>query len=374
MLDHFVHRRRYLTEEELIEINALCSALPGPSSTQTLAAVGYKLGGPLLSVLALLVWVLPASVLMTMVAFIYVYAQKLSFNLQFLRFLQPIATGFILVAAIRLGKNVLKTPLSWFIMVGVAILTTLFRSPYLIPVMLFSGGILAFAFSRELEGTRAMVIKPNWKPFFVWLSILIVLAIVGSVTQWRWVLLFENTYRNGSLVFGGGQVLIPMMFEQFVHFKHYLSEQDFLTGYGIAQAIPGPVFSFTSFLCGVSLFNLYHSNALLLAGAAVGMVGIFMPGIFFIFFVYPIWNQIKHSRGVSKSLLGINSAATGLIVSAFLVFFNQSPFKVGSTDWTTDLVVICSVVVMQLMLKIASHFIVALGIGAGIIVALMQIA
>lgn len=374
MLDHFVHRRRYLTEDELIEINALCSALPGPSSTQTLAAVGYKLGGPLLSVLALLVWVLPASILMTMVAFIYVYAQKLSFNLQFLRFLQPIATGFILVAAIRLGKNVLKTPLSWFIMIGVAILTTLFRSPYLIPAMLFSGGILAFAFSRELEGTKAMVIKPNWKPFFVWLGILILLAIVGSVTQWRWVLLFENTYRNGSLVFGGGQVLIPMMFEQFVHFKHYLSEQDFLTGYGIAQAIPGPVFSFTSFLCGVSLFNLYHSNTLLIAGAAVGMVGIFMPGIFFIFFVYPIWNQIKHSRGVSKSLLGINSAATGLIVSAFLVFFNQTPYKMGSGDWITDSIVIISVVIMQLMLKIASHFIVALGIGAGIIVALMQIA
>ncbi len=368
MLDLFVRRRKYLTKEEFLEINALCSALPGPSSTQTVAAIGYQIGGVSLAATSLLIWVLPASILMTLIALIYVHVERLNWDLSFLQFLSPIATGFIAVAAIRLGKGNWKTPLAIIITVLVATANVWFRSPYLIPFSLLLSGFISFKFSRELENTEKIVnLKISWRYLFAWAGLFVLLALLGNLLGERSLLILQNNYQYGSLVFGGGQVLIPIMFEHFVHFKHYVSETEFLTGYGIAQGVPGPVFSFSSFISGVSLYNETQSNWWLIIGGLAGMIGIFAPGIFFILFTFPIWNQIKRSRGVAKSLLGLNAAALGLIISAFLIFCKSIVFQGDQTNIFLNCAIVVAVVVAQLFLRMASHYIVALGILAGIL-------
>ncbi|PSR06211.1 MAG: chromate transporter, partial [Bacteroidetes bacterium SW_10_40_5] len=147
---------------------------------------------------------------------------------------------------------------------------------------------------------------------------------LGAITQAKSVLLFENTYRYGSIIFGGGQVLIPMMYEQFVLYKNYLTSQEFLAGYGIVQALPGPVFSFSTYVGGMSIKNLGTFGHIL--GSLIGTVGIFLPGTLLIFFVAPIWESLKKYAFIKKSLEGINAAAAGMVAAAAYILFDSIGF------------------------------------------------
>lgn len=367
-LEQLSNKRKYISEEELLELNALCQMLPGPTSTQTITSVGFKLGGPFLAFMTLMIWIAPATILMSLAAAIYVFFEKKSIDTQFLIYLQPLAIGFIGAAAVRLSNSVVKNKALLFILIGVSAISLFIRSPYLIPLVLLAGGLISRRFNKQFMLQRPIEFKIRMANFYLWLSILIVLAIAGAITQYPWVLLLENFYRYGSLVFGGGQVLIPMLFEQLVHFKGYLSEHDFFTGYGIAQAVPGPVFAFCSFLATVSLYKIYSSFWVFLLGPIIGAVGIFLPGTFFIFFVYPIWNQLKKLVIVRKSIDGVNAAACGLIISAALLFTKHlvetNPL---SDDIIINLSIIGITILLQTKVKIPANFLVALAIGAGVI-------
>jgi len=130
-------------------------------------------------------------------------------------------------------------------------------------------------------------------------------------------LLFENFYRYGSLVFGGGQILLPMMYEHFVASRQYLTTDQFLIGYGLAQGVPGPVFSLAAYMGGLVL----QSKGVLyvLLGALIGTVAIFTPGALLIFFVYPVWDDVKRMPRIQAALQGVQVAAVGLIVTAVVL-------------------------------------------------------
>jgi chromate transporter len=129
----------------------------------------------------------------------------------------------------------------------------------------------------------------------------------------------ENFYRNGSLIFGGGQVLIPLLYTEFVEFKDYLSSEEFLTGYAAVQAVPGPVFSFTSYIGALSMREYGIGGEIL--GSVIATVGIFLPGTFFIFFVIKFWDQLKKFRIVRASIEGINAASSGMVIAAAFLLF-----------------------------------------------------
>lgn len=107
--------------------------------------------------------------------------------------------------------------------------------------------------------------------------------------------LFENFYRNGIFIFGGGQVLVPMMFTEFVQMKHYLSQTDFLSGFAFQQVLPGPTFSFTSY---VGALGMKHGGYGILGQATGGLLavlGINLPGLILVLFIVPFWNDLKRS-------------------------------------------------------------------------------
>jgi chromate transporter len=133
--------------------------------------------------------------------------------------------------------------------------------------------------------------------------------------------LFENFYRNGSLVFGGGQVLTPMLYTEFVQFapKRYLTSQEFLSGYGLVQALPGPVYSFSSFIGALSMREFGTGGEVI--GAVAAAAGVFLPGTFLIFFMIRIWDSLKSFRAIRASLEGILAANTGLVAAAALTLF-----------------------------------------------------
>lgn len=353
-----VVKRNYITEGELKDLNSLCNMLPGPTSTQTITAIGYKLGGPALAFATLGIWVLPATVLMGLVAFVFYTFDLSNPKLTFLKYIQPMAVGFIIYAAYKINGLFVKRTHHWVLMILAATAAILSETPFIFPALLVIGGLVSNYINRSDYYDVKPIKNIKWSNFILFLSVFLGAALWGGISKWTPVLLFENTYRYGSIVFGGGHVLIPMMFNQFVEFKHYLTSNEFLAGVGILQAIPGPVFSFATFTGAMSLKTMGAPGMLL--GGIIGTVGIFLPGILLIFFIYPIWDQIKNFSPVKNAIEGINATSAGLVIaSAYLLF---KPVEVTEMN----MLVLLGTLFILLTTKIPNPVIVLLCIFAGL--------
>jgi chromate transporter len=356
-LDLLVAQRRYLTEAELMELTALCQLLPGPTSTQTITAIGYKIGGPNLAYLTLLIWCLPAVLLMTAAGIGAFYVQQNGGSLGFTRYIQPMAVGFLIVAGYRIGLKVIHNRTGLVLAIVSALAAYAFRSPFMTPIVILVGGLTTSIQYRQHEKMEAQPMRIQWANFFLWLGVLAVAAGVGAITQSLPVRLFENFYRNGSLVFGGGQVLTPILYNEFVAFKHYVSREEFLSGLGLVQAMPGPVFAFASYIGALAMRAEGLQGQLL--GSLVATVGIFLPGTFLIFFVYRFWDQLKRHRPVRASLDGINAASTGLTAASAIILFEPM-----APHWPFVAVVLGTILLLELT-KIPPYALILGGLGLG---------
>jgi chromate transporter len=313
-LDRLVKKRAYLTEEELFEIQALCSVLPGPTSTQMITAIGLKRGGASLAYLTLFIWITPAVLIMTLAA----YGMTFLRNNSILHYVLPVGIGLILQAGWYMAKKVITGPMYVIILLVTLFLGIAFHSPYIFPLVLVLGGIVSSLNYKDFpRQTKHKFVIP-WANFHLYWGFLLFLALLGHFTEYFPIRLFENFYRNGSLVFGGGHILAPVLYTEFVEFKQLISSDAFLTGMALSQTLPGPVFAFTSYL-GVLLMKDYGLLGEL-AGSLIGALGIFLPGTFLIFFVFRIWGQLKQYRFIRASLAGIQAASVGLTLVAVFTF------------------------------------------------------
>ena len=364
LLKKMVKERAYLTEEDLMELNALCQILPGPTSTQTITAIGYKIGGPLLAYLTLMVWLIPAFCIMTTVGLLMSHFDEMNKSVEFTKFLQPMAVGFVAYAAYVISTKIVKTYEAGAIMIISAILSFMMKSPYIFPFLLLGSGALTAIKFKEQTIEPHTKFKVDWSNFILWVVVFLVIAVVGHFTNLLPIRLLENFYRNGSLIFGGGQVLIPLLYTEFVEFKDYLSSEEFLTGYAAVQAVPGPVFSFTAYI-GVLSMREYGIGGEIL-GSILASIGIFLPGTFFIFFVIKFWEQLKKYRIVRASIEGINAASSGMVIAAaFLLFQPLEPNFI-------NMGMIISTFLALLFTKIPPPLIILTGLIAGLIFTYIQ--
>jgi len=342
MMKTFVHRRRDVTEEELMDYNSFCQLLPGASSTQTLTLIGYKRGGVPLAVLTLIIWILPACVLMGGFSFLLEYINEKTLKTDVFKFVQPMTVGFLLYAAIKAFKISIHNTITHVIMfVGAIVTFFLFKTPWIFPILIVAGGFVTNLSSKRIPQKEEPRKKIKWGN--IWLfAIIFLLAGAGSEiarrNDWpnrRPITLFENTYRFGSLVFGGGQVLIPMMYEQFVSRSQSqkliqrnpnfikVDKEDFYTGAAIVRAIPGPVFSVAAFMGGIALKDGGHDRQVL--GIVIGSIAIFLPSALLVLFFYPIWHNMKKYATVYRALEGINAVVVGILISSTLYMSKDIP-------------------------------------------------
>ncbi|MFN3446467.1 MAG: chromate transporter, partial [Bacteroidia bacterium] len=317
-------------------------------------------GGPGLAFLTLAVWVLPASLLMLGFALLLSLLDITNPKLGFLKYLQPMAVGFIIYAAYQIKNLFVKRTHHWVLMILAAALAIVSETPLVFPLLLLVGGFV----STQINKANYRDVKPIknilWKNFLLFIGVFLLAALLGALTKNKAFLLFENTYRFGSIVFGGGHVLIPMMYNQFVEFKHYLEPNTFLAGVGILQAIPGPVFSFSTYAGAMALNDWGVMGQVL--GGAIGTIAIFLPGILLIFFVYPIWTQVKNYSPIKNAIEGINATSAGLVLaSAYLLF---KPVEVNEPN----MLVLLGTLFLLLTTKIPSPLLVILCIAAGFII------
>lgn len=358
--DQMVVKKDYLREEELVELIALCSILPGPTSTQTIVAIGYKTGGPLLALLTMLVWALPVLTIMSLLSFLYLFLDRLNVSQEGLRYIGPMAVGFIIVAAFRIGKKVIidKTSLLLLLMGGIT--TYFIRDPWIFPLVLILGGVVSVMTSDEKNMWNRIKISPPWPYLTAFATFAIGSLVAVMIWDNRILQLFERFYRYGYLVFGGGQVVVPVMHSELVDINHFLTNQEFLTGYGLVQGLPGPMFSFSAYAGGMATRG--GSSLTQVFGSIAGGIGIFLPGLLLIYFIYPIWENLKKIRGIKVSLKGINAVAGGLISVSAIILMQKSGFMID------NLIVTLLTVALLLSRKLPTPLIVILVLIAGFLI------
>lgn len=333
MMKTFVHQRKDLTEEELMEYNGFCQLLPGASSTQTLTLIGYKRGGIPLAILTLLIWILPACILMGGVSFLLDYFDDMGFKVGVFKFIQPMAIGFIAYSTFRIYGIAVHNTITTVITIIATVATFLaFKSPWIFPSLIVAAGIATNFSDRRIPQKGVPPKKIKWGNILIFFAVFGLagyLSETASSQNWKDrkpINLFENAYRFGSLVFGGGDVLMPLMYEQYVtrpatkrvqETKREvlrMNKEDFLTGWGIVRAIPGPVFSIGSFTGGMALRD--EGPAMQLLGCIIGMIAIFLPSALLVLFFFPVWHNLKKYAVIYRSLEGINAAVVGIMAGA----------------------------------------------------------
>lgn len=327
LLKYFVKNNRFVTEEELLELNALAQVLPGPASTQTLVGIGYKVGGLKLAIITFLIWIIPSAALMTFAAITFAKVDQKEKFVEILKYVQPIALGIVAFGAFNLARRVLVSQLTIFLAVAAVIVTLVLRNAYVFPLAILLGGIISSAIGTPKEESDIRVklfSNINPKKLIYFFGVLLFLALLGAIINRTSpfslpIRLFENFYRNGIVIFGGGQVLVPLMFTEFVEMKHYLSSSGFLSGFALQQALPGPTFSFTSYLGALSMRNFGYGLTGQILGGVVGVIGINLPGLILVLFIVPFWEDLKKITRIKYSLTGINAVSVGFIIAAFIL-------------------------------------------------------
>lgn len=374
MLKDFVLKRRYISEEELLELNAMTMVLPGPSSTQTLVGIAYKVGGIYLSLITFFIWIFPSAAFLCFIGIIYSFLGEKSSFYQVMAYIQPIAVGVVGYAAITLSRSQLKTKLSFWLAFGAVVVTLILKNAFVFPILILIGGIISAALESSSKGQE---LQPsifrgiNQKKVLYFVGTLLLFASLGAIINQTSpfslpIRLFENFYRNGVIIFGGGQVLVPLMFTEFVEMKSYLSADQFLSGYAFQQILPGPTFSFTSFVGTMAMKNAGNGIPGQIAGSIVATLGINLPGVILVLFFVPFWDDLKKISRIRKSLSGINAVAVGFVMAAFLFLLGPMLSKGGSSS-LFDVGIISATICILCFTRIRTPWLILTGVLLGLI-------
>ncbi len=378
MFKTFVHKRRDVTEYELIEYNSFCQMLPGASSTQTLTLIGYKRGGVVLASLTLLLWLLPACILMGAFSFLLAVYPAKDINNGMLIYIEPMAIGFLLYAAVKSFGISIKNLITQIIMLASMLISFfLFKVPWIFPLLIVLGGIITNLSDKRIPEKES--IKPRqirWTNIWLFVLVFVVAGVLSETArkqEWehrKVYNVFENFYRFGSIVFGGSDVLLPLMLDQYVARPNTakalqnnpnaikIEKSDLLTGYGIVRAIPGPVFSVATFTGGMAMKD--EGKMMQLIGCIVGTIAIFLPSALLVLFFFPVWQYLKKFVVVYRSLEGINAVVVGVMWAAALYLLNGMTIKNADNQMMIGFAVIFVTFLLLKYTKIPAPIIVLL--------------
>jgi len=314
--EEFVVRRGWLDETAFADLVALCQFLPGPASSQVGFSIGLIRAGYLGGLAAWTGFTLPSAIALLLFAYgSTALGGSVGFGL--LHGLKLVAVAIVAQAVCGMARALCPDRQR----ASIAALATL--------IVLFStssGGQIAAILLGAVVGlwlcriptpvsTGAIVVPVSRAAGIASLAIFMLLLVgpplLRGLGSTQWVELFDAFYRSGALVFGGGHVVLPLLRDAFVT-PGWVSDDTFLAGYGAAQAIPGPLFTFAAYL-GAVVGPSPHGAA----GAALGLIGIFLPGMLILIGTLPFWETFRARAGAQAAMRGINAAVVGILGGAF---------------------------------------------------------
>lgn len=314
--DEFVVKRKWFDEHSYADLVALCQFLPGPASSQVGIAIGESRAGVLGAIAAWTGFTLPSALFLVAFAF-GVSTFKGSISGSWLHGLKVVAVAIVAQALWGMGTKLCPDKRRASIAVVAAILALLIPSAIGQIGIIVAGGIIGVLYLKMNSELPHNPIKTkiNVKLGFVslglFVALVILLPLAASSTNIQSLKLFDSFFRAGSLVFGGGHVVLPLLKAEVVT-PGWVTSDAFMAGYGAAQAIPGPLFTFSAYLGAMS-----SSEPTGWIGGLIALVGAFLPSFLLIFGALPFWEKLRRISQMRYAMFGINAAVVGLLLAAF---------------------------------------------------------
>jgi chromate transporter len=311
----FVNRRKWLTDEAYSDILALAQFVPGPASSQTGFALGLMRGGLPGALAAWTGFTLPSGLLMILAAYGLSYAES-SAAQGLIHGLKLLAVAVVAQAVWSMGRTLCPDrPRAGFAFLAAAVLIAS-PSAALQLVVIAAGALFGLRFLRAniqaMPASFGIPISQTSALLAIGLFFLLLagLPAVAALSQNGVAALANAFYRAGALVFGGGHVVLPLLQETVVQ-PGWVGRDDFLAGYGAAQALPGPLFTFSAFLGAKSSVGPGG-----VAGALIALIAIFLPGMLLVYGILPFWDRLRTKPSVRGALNGVNAAVVGILGAA----------------------------------------------------------
>ncbi|MCR9090195.1 chromate efflux transporter [Algiphilus sp.] len=311
----FVVRRQWLSEAQYAELVALCQFLPGPASSQVAMAIGHHRAGAPGMLAAWCAFTLPSAIALLAFAWLALpYAEGGTAG--WLIGIKAAVVAVVAHALVSMGRSLLPTPLCVLLAAGACLLILL--SGGLVAQLVVIVGAAAVGWLL-LDRDRTVETAAHGPPreerarplawLLVFLLLLLGLPWMAAVWEHPWLAVADRFYRTGSLVFGGGHVVLPLLHGAVVE-TGWVSATDFLAGYAAAQAIPGPLFSVAAYLGAVM------QNGGLLT-AIVALAAIFLPSALLLLGILPLWHRLRQSDGARRAMTGVGAGVVGLLAAAW---------------------------------------------------------
>ena len=313
--EEFVVRRRWLSEQTFVDLVALCQFLPGPASSQTGFAIGLIRAGYGGALAAWAGFTLPSAILLVLFAY-GAGALSGTIGTGLLHGLKLVAVAIVAQAVWGMARSLCPDRERASIATLSALIILFSTSSVAQVGAIVLGGVLGLWLCREAppmtEGHIAIPVsrRVGFSALAVFFILLVGLPIAQRLSSASALALFDAFYRSGALVFGGGHVVLPLLREAFVA-PGWVSDDAFLAGYGAAQAVPGPLFTFAAYL-GAVVQPTPHG----VAGAALGLFGIFLPGVLILLGALPFWDSFRKRVTAQAAMRGVNAAVVGLLGAA----------------------------------------------------------
>lgn len=354
--EEYIRRRKWMDEKSYADLVALCQFLPGPASSQVGIGLGVIRGGVIGGIISFLGFTLPS-----VIALIIFATALQTFGIEdsgWIDGLKIVAVVVVAHAILGMAKNLTPDIKRKTIALFALVITLLWQTAYTQIGVILIAGFIGYLLYRE-EASKGEKLNVALFPiskqlgFFclaLFFGLLIFLPILNNFSSSQWITMFDSFYRSGSLVFGGGHVVLPLLEQEFVP-TGWLSEQQFLAGYGAAQAVPGPLFTFATYIGAV------------VAGWQGGLFAtfaIFLPAFLLILGTLPFWDDLRRNPKIKGALMGVNASVVGILFSAL-----YHPIWTSSIKQSIDFVIAALLFSMLVYWKLPPWVVVLIGAIAG---------
>lgn len=309
--EEYVRRRKWMDEKNYADLDALSQFLPGPASSQVGIGIGVMRGGLLGGLISFLGFTLP-SVIVLIIFALLVQTFDVA-DAGWIHGLKIVAVVVVAHAIMGMAKNLTPDLKRKAIALLVLVATLYWQATYTHVAAILVAALLGYLLYKNNTETHENSFQfPVSKKFSavcigLFFGLLLLLPALREWTGSYWVAMFDSFYRAGSLVFGGGHVVLPLLQQEFVP-TGWLSEEAFLAGYGAAQAVPGPLFTFAAYLGTV--MNGWQ-------GGLFATAAIFLPAFLLILGALPFWDMLRTNQKIRGAVMGVNAAVLGILISAF---------------------------------------------------------
>jgi len=310
--EEYVRRREWMDEKSYADLVALAQFLPGPASSQVGIGIGVMRGGVLGGIVSFLGFTLPSVIALILFA---IFLTGFDIGDQgWLHGLKIVAVAVVAHAILGMAQNLTPDIKRKTIALFALVATLFWQTAYTQIGVILIAAVLGFLFYQQHEMEKEINSRSRFPIskrvsvicLSLFFGLLFLLPIMREMTGSYWIAMFDSFYRSGSLVFGGGHVVLPLLEQELVP-NGWLSEESFLAGYGATQAVPGPLFTFAAYLG--TIMNGWQ-------GGLLATIAIFLPAFLLILGTLSFWDSLRNNPKIKAAIMGVNAGVVGILTSA----------------------------------------------------------